>query len=156
MTTTTSSRAICVTLALLVAGPAVADEAPVVVIEPGTYQVPPPATQPYFVPRLEQPSELERRGRSKKLAGSLLMGLGAAVILGGAGVFGWGLNSCQDFESQRTCIDNPAMVGGAAAVLVGLGSFIAGIPVYAVGVRQIRKAKRLSAQFALGGVNVQY
>ena len=156
MTTTTSSRAICVTLALLVAGPAMADEPAVQVIEPGTYQVPPPATQPYYLPRLEQPSELERRGRSKKLAGSLLMGLGAAVILGGAGLFGWGLDGCRDLESQRNCIDNPTMIGGAAAVLVGLGLFIAGIPVYAVGVRQIRKAKRLSAQFALGGVNGQY
>jgi hypothetical protein len=154
--TTTSSRAICITLALLVAAPAVAEEAPVVVIEPGTYQVPPPATQPYFVPRLEHPSELERKGRSKKLAGTLLMSLGAGVLLGGAGLFGWGLDNCRGFESERTCIDNPAMVGGAAAVLVGLGAFIAGIPVYAVGVRQIHKAKRLSAQLTLGGVNVQY
>src|SRR4051794_31489853 len=109
-------HAISVTLCLLVAGPALAE--PVVVIEPGTYQVPPPAPQYNFVRPLPQPQalELERRGRNKKLAGALLMGLGGALFLGSAALVGWGFT---ETGCQRTCFDSGPILGGSLGMVVG-------------------------------------
>src|SRR5262245_53012158 len=119
---------------------------------------PPPPGAPQWMPNPEA-QDLLQRGRRKKLAGALLMGIGGGVLLTGTALAAWAYtaNDCGQFANMRGCVNNPVFQTGAVAIAVGFGALIAGIPVYAVGAAQVRRAQRMSLTLmpAPGGASLQ-
>jgi hypothetical protein len=95
-------------------------------------------------------AELEHRGRSKKVAGAVLMGLGFGLAAIGIGVALDGAlhAQCSGHEEHAVCVPSAAtteMDLGTTTAVVGTLMGLVGIPVYVVGSVQVAKARRLSA-----------
>lgn len=128
-----------------------------VALVPQPYAAPAPpyvAPPPYATPI--DAAELERRGQHKRVAGGVLMGLGAALtILGMALAIDVAANrqiSCSGHEEHATCTPSPALTelqSGYVAAVGGQLLLLAGIPVYVVGSVQVARARRLAPQLAV-------
>jgi hypothetical protein len=81
----------------------------------------------------------ERRGRSKKIAGAIMLGVGAALSVAGIGLL----------ATSRSYNESTHIPLGGTALLVGQLSSIAGIPVYVVGAAQVDRARRWRGQWTV-------
>src|SRR5262245_43563917 len=98
-----------------------------------------PAPPPVYANFPSPADDLERRGRSKKIAGGLMIGLGAAALVGGSIALGFVHDaSFLLTDSQQTNL----LVGGSIAALAGGLTLLAGIPVAIIGAHQVNKARR--------------
>jgi hypothetical protein len=106
---------------------------------------------------------LQERGFRLKTAGRVMMSVGAAMTLVGMVVFAHGHSVanldrpiCDAGRAPDLCIINSEASAGASILGLGLVSFFAGIPVYAVGVHQINTARRYRPQFSATGVGLSF
>src|SRR5262249_54321501 len=139
-------------------------------VPPTVYVIPPPSAcgceeacaaplavpTPYVAPApprqqlgMTDVDDLYRRGRGKKIAGGLLIGLGVLSLVTGAAVAiagamphfteygGYGFGAGYSHHNQGMVVG-----GGSVAFLGGL-SMLAGIPTIIVGNYQVGKARRL-------------
>ncbi len=148
---TRSAALLALLVALLdavAATPARAQEA--TVQPPPVYDYAPP---PRYASPVD-PVELEHRGRKKKVAGAVLIGLGTALSVAG---FGFAVDGalhaqCSGHEEHAVCTPSFATTElqlGPTAVLLGQVMTVVGIPVYVVGGRKVARARRLSGQLGL-------
>ena len=112
--------------------------------------------RPWLPPVDSRAAELAGRGHRKKVAGAVLMGVGAGLsVLGIALALDVAVNrqiSCAGHEEHAVCTPSPALTelnSGYVAVSVGQLMMLVGIPVYVVGSVQAAKARRWSGQLAL-------
>ncbi len=139
----------------------------IVAIPARAQQALPPAAPGYYVPvppqNLVLADDLEDRGRHKKRVGVALMSVGGALILIGQGLLWFGLSqgsSCTTPAIQpthTTCITRGEnyLWGGLVTTFGGLGLLGAGIPVFVIGNRQVKKANALRGTLitsSLGGI----
>jgi hypothetical protein len=119
---------------------------------------PPMGSSPQWMPNPEA-QELMQRGRRKKLAGALLMGIGGGVLLTGTALVAWtySANECGQFANTRNCLNLPAFQAGALAMAVGFGALVVGIPIYVVGNAQVHRAQRMTFSLlpAAGGASLR-
>lgn len=120
---------------------------------------PPPRYQPAYTLPVD-PVELEHRGRRKKTAGAVLMGVGTALSVVGAGfALDGALHAqCSGHEEHAVCTPSLAtseLQLGTMGLLLGQVMTVVGIPIYIVGGRQVAAARRLLGELAfqplLGG-----
>jgi hypothetical protein len=125
---------------------------PPVIAPPPLVVVPPPAFAPEQCPAptsCDYLDDLERRGRSKKIAGGLMIGIGMASLIGGAIAAGWAaVDHAAPASYGRYERDDAIIIGGAVASFLGGLTMLAGIPVTIVGSYQVGKARRLRATLA--------
>jgi hypothetical protein len=111
----------------------------VVISPPPPYATTAPGyARPLSPELIDMVEDLHRRGVHKKVAGGLMMGFGFAAALAGVAVEIW-----------RPDLSTEA---GATIAIGGLTGLV-GIPIYAVGVHQVRKANRIRASL---GIAPQY
>jgi hypothetical protein len=122
---------------------------------PGYYVPPQPPPGYVFVsPPAAQLAALEAAGRHKKLAGAILMGSGAGLVLIGSALWiagAWSqddacvqANRANTFPNGDHGCENGALVAaGAGTALFGTAVLITGVPVYIIGGSQIARAYQL-------------
>jgi hypothetical protein len=124
--------------------------------------IPPPivAPPPYQPFRYQTDQELSARGHRNKVAGGVLIGLGSAAIVAGAAMTIFAATHPEKlpeftpqycFQGSSSCgsarrYDVGLIAGGLVTSIAGFVMNAVGIPVYAVGGSQMKKARfRLQA-----------
>jgi hypothetical protein len=118
--------------------------------------IPPPivAPPPYQPFNYQLDRELAARGRRNKIAGAVMMAVGSATLAAGQLMVIWaGTHPHQDriyyggafappgSPATQTVYDSGMIAGGAVLAVAGFVTTIVGIPVYAVGGSQMRRAQ---------------
>jgi hypothetical protein len=116
--------------------------------------IPPPEPgylPPRYLPELRNDwAEVARQARAEKIAGATLFSVGGSVAAVGLGMLIGGLwqaNGSGLCGKSGCVVDNVAQVG-AIDLAIGTAAVLAGVPVYAVGAAQARRALRLRYQWS--------
>jgi hypothetical protein len=133
--------------------------------------IPPPivAPPPYQPFNYQLDQDLSARGHRNKVAGGLLIGFGSAALALGQGLVIYALatpqtlyridghicinDGCDAGDSRR--YDTGMIAGGAVLAFAGLVMNLIGIPVYAVGGAQMKKA-RYRLQATASGLRLEF
>ena len=138
--------------------PAPVVQPPVVIAQPPLVVIPPPPPTAFAGGQCAVPTtcdyldDLERRGRAKKIAGGLMLGIGGAALIGGAVAAGWAAydHGIGGSVTQKQHDDDGIIIGGALVSLLGGLSMLAAIPVEIVGTYQVNKARKLRLAPVIG------
>jgi hypothetical protein len=131
-------------------------------------EIPPPIIAPppqQFLshPQLDFDTALKERGRRNKVAGGILMGVGSGLLLAGQGLLIYELTSpepvyiCPDLASCKAPprYEPGMLAGGVVMAVVGTVLNVIGIPVYAVGGSQMKKANH-RMQLTASGMRLEF